>query len=303
MQFVFPQMEGNIFHYTSEQGIQGIFQKDKIVLQLTSADSMNDFSEGKEIFSYVKKVSDDLLEKGVMSKEQYEKILGITDNHKTTLPVYYFKRNVPYFTEERKQEYGDSYAISYEQCDIYLMSFCEKGDFLPMWNYYAACGQQGYSVHFNKSALSLLHEEKECYTSIEKVIYKASEKYARLKEEIEGALKYEDYLQRVKDTISLMQYVFKHDAFEYEGETRYIVGIPRNGRKSTFEIKFKTKKGSIVPYIELELDENEAFVVTGVTIGPFADVEMVRRNLEFYLSHQNHIASVNIRTTDIPVRF
>lgn len=48
MKFNVPQMESDIFHYTFEQDILGIFQKDKIVLQFTKADCMNDASEGKE---------------------------------------------------------------------------------------------------------------------------------------------------------------------------------------------------------------------------------------------------------------
>lgn len=308
MNFQFPQMSADIFHYTSENGILGIFQKDKIVLQLTKADCMNDISEGKEIFDSLKRVCTKLHDTGKLDDERYEAILNIKENIPETLPVGWFMRNVDQNSFEgsifEKGEQADGIIMMNKTCDIYLMSFCKKSDLLPMWNYYAAYGQQGYAIHFRRDTLPLLHDSKECYADVVDVIYKDSEKDKIVEEVILSSLPVHDYLKYISDWLSVYRYQFKNSAFEHEQEVRYLVGIPQKPEKETYEIKFKTKKGSIIPYIELKLDAHKQFTVTGVTIGPFADVELVKRNLQFYLDHQNHyFASINIQTTHIPVRF
>ena len=305
MNICVAQLTANMFHYTSEQGVLGIFQKDKIVLQLTKADCMNDVSEGKEIFNYLEKVCKDLLSQKILNEGQYSDILAIKDNFSTTLPVAYFLSGIKKSSidGEDNEEITDSYTSRFRSCDIYLMSFSKKNDLLPMWNYYATYGKQGYSIHFNGDQLSLLHEKKECYTEIVEVIYKDFQKYDIVKNIILSALSQPDYLTRIQDNLASYQYLFKNEAFEYEQEIRYLVGIPQKTEQKTFDIKFKTKNGSIIPYIELEFDNSRSFIVTGVTIGPFADVDLVQKNLQFYLEHQNHIASINIDTTNIPIRF
>ena len=308
MNFQFPQMSADIFHYTSENGILGIFQKDNIVLQLTKAYCMNDISEGKEIFDSLKRVCIKLHDTGKLNDERYNAILNTKDNVPETLPVGWFKRNSHQTSlDESNLEKGepvDSIMMTNKVCDVYLMSFCKCSDLLPMWNYYAAYGQQGYAIHFKRNTLPLLHYSKECYADVVNVIYKDSEKDKIVEEIILRSLPVHDYLKYISDWLSVYRYQFKNSAFEYEQEVRYLVGIPQKPEKETYEIKFKTKKGSIIPYIEIKLDAQKQFTVTGVTIGPFADVELVKKNLQFYLEHQNHyVASINIQTTHIPVRF
>lgn len=130
-----PQFESDIYHYTSESGVKGILQKEKLVLQMTKADCLNDAAEGKEIFIHLKEVCEQLVKEGKLLQTQANKILDLGNNFEPELPTSYFYKN---------KEGLDAFTIKYRRCEMYVMSFCEEKDYLPMWNYYGAKESQGY---------------------------------------------------------------------------------------------------------------------------------------------------------------
>jgi len=90
MRFLTPQNDGEcIYHYTSSDAVMNILQKDKIVLQLTQADYMNDTTEGNEIYEHLKSACSDLLNEQKISKEQYEKILALQYCYSQEYPTVY----------------------------------------------------------------------------------------------------------------------------------------------------------------------------------------------------------------------
>lgn len=143
-------------------------------------------------------------------------------------------------------------------------------------------------------------EEKEYYAQVDKIIYSDDKKQNILRDCILDSIKHEDCIDRIKSCLSENQYFMKHKCFEYEKERRFLVAIPINSNEKTFEVKFRCAHGNIIPYIEYETEAFEK--ITGITIGPFADVEFTKKNLEYYITQNDQIV-LGIETTDIPIRF
>lgn len=57
--------------------------------------------------------------------------------------------------------------------------------------------------------------------------------------------------------------LFKSERFEYENEVRIIVDVAKN--KNDINVKYRTYKGYIIPYIELEMPKSS---VATVKLGP-----------------------------------
>lgn len=54
--------DNRLYHYTSENGILGIFEKDKFTLQISKANSLNDKSDGKDFYKCLDDVCAEMLE-------------------------------------------------------------------------------------------------------------------------------------------------------------------------------------------------------------------------------------------------
>lgn len=292
----FPQMEGKrIYHYTSENGLLGIMQKGKIVLQLTKADSVNDTTEGIEIFEHLLKVCRKLLRKGIVDQAQHDEIISLKNAAKKEYPTTYFT--------------GDYLFFDMKDSDVYIMSFCKNNDSLPMWKYYANSGQQGYSLHFNQDKFNdyILHKDSGIYIGF--VIYSNKQKEKIISDIITSSISQRNYLRTIEDSINEYQYFFKHTAFKDENEIRLMITLPKTTDKPTFETKFKMNRGHLVPYIEWEItqqsdSEMHMFLVNGITIGPLANKELANRNMSLFLNERDYpIASMKIENSQIPIRF
>ncbi len=292
----FPEMEGeHIYHYTSGNGVLGILQKDKIVLQLTKADSVNDTTEGLDIFAHLNEVCGNLLQQGVINQFQHDEIIKLKETPNSELPTSYA---------------GESWVIlNRQETDVFVMSFCKDKDSLPMWNYYANYGQQGYCLHFNKKHFEGYVKGFDCHYMFDDVIYSEEDKRHLLETLITNSLKSQDYMLLIADEINLYQYLFKHSAFQYEKETRLIIAVPKETKEPTFNIEFKNSRGYIVPYIEWEITkesypEKHMFLFDGITISPLANKELENRNMSLFLDKRNYpIASMKIENSQIPIRF
>jgi len=110
----------------------------------------------------------------------------------------------------------------------------------------------------------------------------------------------------VVSVLFICRYLFKHSAFEHEKEVRLIIYVPIVTDKPTFETKFKSKSGYIVPYIELEITNSEKlmFLIKAITIGQLANKELANKSMAVYLEKMGyHLFGGNIQNSEIPVRF
>ncbi len=288
-----PQIKEDIYHYTSENGIIGILQKDEVLLWLTKADSLNDRTEGKDIFEHLLIVCEDLLYNQQITQEQYYKITKLKNKSTTKSPIMYFSSKESSSTKLLEK--------AYYECDIYTMSFCKEKDYLPMWNYYGSSETQGYCLHFNSENLKdTIIEDNSYWFEITEIIYNDTEKQKLLEKIILESIDHDDYLERISLDIDTYKYLMKNKCFEYEKEVRLLFAVPKNDN-DTFDIKFRVNHGTIIPYIEVPI--KNILAITGITIGPFADMELMKRNLEFYTDSIDSAIITNIQETKIPIRF
>ena len=68
-------------------------------------------------------------------------------------------------------------------------------------------------------------------------------------------------------------------------------------------MKFRSKKGCILPYVELSLQKD---FLQGVTIGPLIEATAAKRSLAFFLRTRGYSPNPNedyIRFSSIPIRY
>lgn len=300
MNFKIPQIENGekLYHYTSEEGLMGILQNQKIVLRLTKADSVNDITEGLDIYTHLGKVSKEFFENGKISSKQYNEILGLNHEEYSAWTISEVATN----SENSLPEI----SINQRKSNAYIMCFSKDSDSFPMWNYYANYGHQGYCLRFNREYLSTYRSftKTEINCDILDVIYSDEKKLEILRLEIDEIKSKDDFVERVYDIINRYKYVFKNSAFAYEKEVRLIMSIPIDDED--IEIKFRHSRGHIFPYIEEEItDKNKMFfLINSVTLGPLEKKELANRNLKLYLEKMGYdIISMNVENSKIPVRF
>lgn len=286
-----------LYHYTSENGILGIFKKDKFTLQLSKANSLNDKSEGKDFYKCLDDVCCNMLDNDQIDLKFYLRIKALyTDEIKTVAKLGYKISEIV----KMRHKLLDSTS------DIFIMSFSLTRDCLPMWNYYTNAGTQGYSIKINKRKLKSVIEKKSKKYGISdvdfyNVIYSTEKKYEIIQERIIEAYALDD-LVSIVDMINEYQYLFKHHSFEYEKEVRLIVRVPKIKDAVIKGLDFRTRNGIIVPYMELEIDEIPSKLVSEIMIGPLSNDSIATENLKMYLTY-NGYQKCKITTSDIPIRF
>lgn len=297
IKFDFPQLNGDcVYHYTSGSALSGILQTDKVVLRLTCADYLNDTTEGVEIFKHVKTACENLLNQGKLRKELYKMITEIVPADAQEYPTWYY------------QKADDRYCVDHKPCNVYTMSFSQDSDSLPMWNYYAGHGSQGYCLHFNIQKLkNIFPTQFECFCAVESIVY-TPDIVKSIEDEILHIAKESDNeiaFQRVKDYLALVRYFYKAGAFEYEKECRLLLAVPKNSAH-TFDTKFREKDGYIIPYVEIELSDwqQRLGLIKGITVGPFANKELASKGIIALLENRGYlIESKNVLHSTIPVRY
>ncbi len=118
------KLHGNIYHYTSPEGLKGIF--DTSSLFASDMYFLNDSSEGMYVISLIEENIDRLCKSENELKRYVEKELRLIKSGKWQ-----------------------------EQIHNYIISFSQNGDSLEMWNYYTKGNSiQGYNIGFDIDKLS-----------------------------------------------------------------------------------------------------------------------------------------------------
>ncbi len=295
-------------HYTSPDGLMGIFNNSSPTLFFSQYDSLNDTKERKDIFEILKKYCDKQLKQGKMSQELYDKITLIPQSD-----LFGITRKInEELTLENGEVVKDITAFADEECYTYICSFSKNNDSLPMWRMYSKAEHyEGFCIEFSAHAFSHSQYYRKGFTmELVKVIYDERKKM----DLIDGVLSpimalydtaatkdKESLLSIVKVMIRDFQFTFKNKSFSYEEEIRAVLHIPKTlttGIEQISERKYRQSNGLIVPYVIYRMDSVSAITVT---IAPTIKEEIAINNLKDYLCSKklNHI---NIITSDIPIR-
>ena len=287
-----------LYHYTSENGILGIFKKNKFTLQLSKANSLNDKSEGKDFYKCLDDVCEKMLEEREINNDFYYLIKSLYTESvaKAAEKAGRLKSQILHY----RRMLNDS------KFDFFIMSFSTEKDCLPMWNYYTNAGTQGYSIKIDKNKFKSVIETKAVKYGISdfdfyNVVYSTEEKHKIIKERIEQAY-LSNQINKIVDLINEYQYLFKHTSFEYEKEVRLIIKVPKIKNQNCNGLGFRARSGMIVPFIRLEFDKSPSNLVYEIMIGPLSNDSIAEENLKMYLTY-NGYNNCSITTSDIPIRF
>lgn len=279
-----------IYHYTSSDGILGIFDTNKIQFRFTKSDNLNDVTEGCDLLKLIERVCIELKNSNQINQMQFDEVIKFSD-----------KEYIYRILNDTKDISASADKYDYSTNDVYVLCFSKNRDCLPMWNYYTNNSIPGYSIGFNSNILFDLFNNKNFM--VYSVIYDDNKKIDILKKVITICL--EDYnFKKLAWELYNYSYIFKHKAFEYEAEIRVIYYF--NEKNSDLpKIYFRSKNGLITPYIQLSFEGNRIKdVIHNITIGPLGKDYIAKHNLCLYFENKGYNIDTNsITTSEIPIRF
>lgn len=276
-----PQFDPkSLFHYTSAAGLKSILESQK--LRFTHYAYLNDYTELQYICSVVKECLDDL---------------------KSETPELY-----KLYRADHEESFDKKLSRLISSMDVYVASFSLVCDKLNMWTYYTKDeSAEGYCIEFESFYFSRrmqeLNEEislRPCFVIYDKAKQKSV--VSSCLKIMEGSITSVDELtpeQKGKmheaffNMLRFYAPAFKHEAFADEQECRIICTSP-----SPDFVLTRTKKGHIVPYLELSYDRDK---VKSITCSPTLYQCPVEIGLHALLS-ANGLPSCEIKRSGIPFR-
>ncbi len=295
-------------HYTSPDGLLGIFSQEVPSLYFSQYDSLNDTKERKDIFECLKKYCDKQLKSNSMSRQLHEDILSIPQSD-----LFGITRKTE---EELILDSGeivkDITTFANEECYTYICSFSKNNDSLPMWTMYSKAEHyEGFCIEFSSEAFSQKQYYRKGFSlELVKVIYDEKTKMNLIEDVLSPIINLyddatpkdkENLLSIIKVMIKNFQFVFKNKSFSYEEEIRAVLHIPKNDvayESKISERKYRQSKGLIVPYVIFDVDR---ISVRSITIAPTIKEEIAVNNLADYLKSKM-LPHVRIIPSDIPIR-
>ena len=273
-----------IHHYTSPQGLIGIFCKKNI--WHTNINCLNDKSEYQYTYNLIKTHILPKYEQILKKHNLYELLNSRCENLVDT--KFYKLENEVYFNR-----------------NYYIACFSKAKDSLPMWNYYSCNGNSlGYSLNISKSMFQEFLLEKVGINNLlmAEVCYNEDRQKEILEEVFNryiydnNALDNTEQYNLLFDNIRICSLFFKHPKYSYEQEIRNIV-IERSDQENS-KIKFREKQGIIIPYIEFEFNLN---MLLSVTVAPNNDKEYIKYCVH-NLARENGRFGIKVIDSEIPAR-
>lgn len=269
-------MPHSLFHYTSANGILGVFESKSI--WATRIQYLNDFSE----FKHTSQLAIDAIRSQVMTNRT-------TKNHELNMAIGdYISRLDPY---------------------LYIACFSEEPDLLSQWRSYCP-PNLGYSISFETESLASLADKQDYI--LRPCLYDMSQQTAIINNYISVLI--DDFSTRMPDRQdprefcqqNMNPYVaqfldiapfFKNPAFQEEREWRLVSKMPPDESNT----KLRAGKTCLIPYrpFDLNLDAND-HPINSIKIGPTPDADLASFSL-LYLVRKSK-KSISWSNSLIPYR-
>ena len=311
-----------VYHYTSPEAFRAIVQKR--ALRFTDIRFLNDKSESTY---FVEMLADFLNKRGQdypVFRGCFQRMLNGRTPH--DISNVYDEAFLP-------EGMTDKFYSSKQRC--YVFSTCTEHDCLNMWNYYVNNNAyQGYNIGFKagnllNSFMSDLNDTILDQVSVKygRVVYRREEQFQMLDtmvSEMEKKLTcFKPYEDSSEDAAALNQWLiqreidayaafFKHPAFEAENEFRIALivesgRLPQGTKADKYPTErtkkivegFTTKRGLIVPYVQVTLHGDS---INSVTVAPIMEFELAKRGVR-ELMRGSQIDHVKVMHSEIPIRF
>jgi hypothetical protein len=270
--------EGELFHYTSLEGLKGILSNRS--LWFSHASTLNDPLE----LQYGREVINEVINE------------SIKNNSDNLLRPFYDQLKIQLNTM------GDLIHHPFITC------FCEEGDLLSQWRAYAQKGV-GYSIGFKFNSQTQLATQIDELENgrplfLRKVIYKPEDQKELVQNYLDKVLPIaKKEINKMKESendtypsavigiqasnplIDLML-CFKHPAFHEEKEWR-LMRVTRDNFDAE-NLKFRENEDSLIPYRSLFFYNNSGeeyeFPCTSIINGPSSETDN-KASIELYLHH------------------
>ena len=273
--------EGEIYHYTSPNGLKGIIEDGAI--WFSDMRFLNDSSELTYIYKLAFKV--------VTESPIYTDLQDIIRN----ICNYIYT--------------SGCYSVNNEEIipldTFYLASFSKDPDNLNLWNYYTKSKDSlGYNICIDtKNSLLFSSSQEFIYGE---VIYKTSEQEELLKRCFEKYIsfinqndytKYNGIIQEsIIRTLEIYNLFFKPEAYEAEKEYRFVIWN-YNGQQN---LNYRINSGIFIPYIPVELKKD---AIKSICISPSKEQELAKTGLESFIMQHDKFMTAEIKKSKIPKRY
>ena len=226
-------------------------------------------------------------------------IRSIDDDDKK---VHVFSTNCQYLNDPKEVETGEQYVdMALEgffgnsgECDdlrhrnaIFMTSFSENENSLPMWNMYGKNGNE-VSIGFDLELLKNYSEGtiKSCLydTPSNRALFKGTLSKERISEFVNSGDKFQQYLMILMDFA-------KKGCYEYENEIRLT-------RQTLEAPEFRLAENFIVPYVDNVFPKE---IIKKIIIGPCNDFERSTKSLQGWL-HKIGMDHVQVTYSMLPYR-
>lgn len=294
-------MNMDVYHYTSTEGIKGIFESKS--LHMSKSDFLNDFMEQ----IYLKKIVNEFCEK---NRSNYDEVF-----------IDYLRFYFRYLTETDYEE-GKS-GIYLERSNSFILSLSKECDSQLLWSGYG--NYEGYSVGFDldklirmiaTQAVDLGRQGSTVHFDYGNVIYDYDQQNTIIKNVFEKIYsvwqnhggRYEDIKSAIISFFSAIIYCsnfFKDRLFQGEREYRIVIHIFEDENKINKILNFKNRNGVIIPYIKFPFEFNEdKCPLTSILIGPKNNLDIAEKGLKQFLK-SNFLSSIckEVKRSKITLRY
>jgi len=204
--------------------------------------------------------------------------------------------------------------------EVFVACFCSRGDLLSQWRAYA--GQDsggGYAIGFHPpGALPAWAQAAPGGHgfALRRVLYCQAEQETTLHDLIRRMVDLLDvdpsdierqkaFAKNLVDGLVEAATWCKHPAFEEEQEWRIV--YVRNVDSNPLEIKHRTNRGFVVPYVELAVPKgigtnHEHLPVAQINCGPGPNPDLKQYGLRDWLKKEPHLAHVAVEGSPAPLR-
>jgi hypothetical protein len=319
------KVEGLLYHYTTQEGLLGIIEKQKI--WASHLQYLNDKSEG-QIFT--KLLLEEFNQRATKGPEgPSSQLMMLAQLLRLSVDQPESK------TQCADKEILDSGLIAFSWIrdqDAYVASFSEQGDLLSQWRAYSG-EAGGYSIGFTRSYLKsvgvhFLETRKESFyndlNSLAACQYCDKKEEESLMREIERIV--DLYIieadQANWQTVSEMKEGFrtldaiakkhffplgkrraitKHPAFREEAEWRLVFQLEQTGTTNS-EPEFRLGRSMPIPYLKVDLTwENQALEIPEIIVGPCPHPSEAAKSVQMLLRKEG-VRRFEVKSSKIPYR-
>ena len=272
---------GDIYHYTSPQGLKGIIEDGAI--WFSDMRFLNDTSE----LTYIYKIASSLLIHIVINPE-LSKII----------------QEICYAAYHICNDSDISYILSIPYDKYYLASFSKDPDNLSLWNYYTKSQNSvGYNICIDtNNSLDIGNNQRIVRGE---VIYDTEEQLDLLKKCFESYNQYMNENDSIENRVSLKQSImntlqlynlfFKPSAYAMEKEYRFVIRNNKNRK-----LKYRINDGIFIPYIPIKIKNDS---IKSVCVSPSKEQELAKQGVEDFIIQSDKFMTADIKKSAIPKRY